>query len=89
MLSYAITIAFGLLVLSITMIACRLFIGPTTLDRLAALDALYLNSIALIILLGIHDGLKYYFEAALLIAMMGFVGTVAVTRFLLRGKIIE
>jgi multicomponent K+:H+ antiporter subunit F len=50
---------------------------------------MYINTIAIIILLGIHLGFELYFEAALLIAMMGFVGTVALSKFLLRGNIIE
>lgn len=67
----------------------RLFRGPDMPDRILALDTLYLNSIALLILLGLYLQSNLYFEAALLIAVMGFVGTVAVAKYLLRGNIIE
>jgi multicomponent K+:H+ antiporter subunit F len=63
--------------------------GPHAPDRILALDTLYINAIALLVLLGIHLASPLYFEAALLIALMGFVGTVALAKFLLRGDIIE
>jgi len=58
-------------------------------DRILALDTLYINAIALIVLLGIYLDSDLFFEAALLIAIMGFVGTVAIAKHLLRGDIIE
>lgn len=67
----------------------RLLIGPSTTDRILALDTLYINSIALIVLLGLFFKSTLYFEAALLIAMLGFVGTAALAKYLLRGDIIE
>ena len=67
----------------------RLLRGPSLPDRILALDTMYINSIALIILYGLLMGSPLYFEAALLIAMLGFVSTVAVCKFLLRGDIIE
>ena len=67
----------------------RLVVGPSVPDRILALDTMYINTIPLIILLGISMGTGLYFEAALLIAMLGFVSTVAVCRYLLHGDIIE
>lgn len=67
----------------------RLLIGPSVSDRILALDTLYINSIALIILYGIYSGGSLYFEAALLIAMLGFVSTSALCKYILRGDIIE
>ena len=67
----------------------RLVKGPSIPDRILALDTMYINSIALIILYGLSMGTELYFEAALLIAMLGFVSTVAVCKYLLRGDIIE
>lgn len=67
----------------------RLLIGPSTTDRILALDTLYINSIALIVMLGLYFKSTLYFEAALLIAMLGFVGTSALCKYLLRGDIIE
>lgn len=58
-------------------------------DRILALDTLYINAIALIILFGLLQGSPLYFEAALLIAVMGFVGTLALSKYLLRGDIME
>ncbi len=63
--------------------------GPTLPDRLLALDTMYINSIALLLCYGLYTATQLYFEAALLIAMLGFVSTVAVCKFLLRGDIIE
>lgn len=63
--------------------------GPAVADRLLALDTMYINSIALLLVYGIYATSQLYFEAALLIAMLGFVSTVAVCKFLLRGDIIE
>ena len=81
--------AIGAFALAILLSTWRLLRGPDLPDRILALDTLYINSIALLVLFGIHLGTAIYFEAALLIAMMGFVGTVAVTKYLLRGDIIE
>lgn len=67
----------------------RLFMGPDLPDRIIALDTLYINTIALLMLVGIHLGTAIYFEAALLIAMMGFVGTIALSKFVTRGSVIE
>ena len=67
----------------------RLAIGPDATDRLVALDTLYINAIVMLVLVGIEFGTLIFFEAALLIAMMGFVGTVTVAKYLRRGSIIE
>jgi multicomponent K+:H+ antiporter subunit F len=82
-------VAFTLVAVSLVLNLWRLVRGPSAPDRILALDTLYVNTIALLVLLGIHLGSNLYFEAALLIAMMGFVGTVALSKFLLRGDIIE
>lgn len=89
MLTLAIPIAFTLLGAAVALSVWRLLRGPSAPDRILALDTLYVNTIALLVLLGIHLGSALYFEAALLIAMMGFVGTVALCKYLLRGDIIE
>jgi multicomponent K+:H+ antiporter subunit F len=75
--------------LALVLTLARLIKGPDVPDRILALDTLYINAIALLVLLGIWLGSDLYFEAALLIAVMGFVGTVAVAKYLLRGDIIE
>jgi len=67
----------------------RLLKGPDAPDRVLALDTLYINAIGLIILLGITLGTRMYLESALLIAVMGFVGTVAMAKYLKRGSVIE
>ena len=69
--------------------AYRLLRGPSAPDRILALDTLYVNALALLVLLGIVLDTKLYFEAALVIALLGFVGTVSLARFVLRGDIIE
>ncbi len=67
----------------------RLVIGPGPGDRILALDTMVVNAIGLIVLLGVSQGTRIYFEVALIVAMLGFVSTVAYARFVLRGDIIE
>lgn len=89
MLSAAILVAFVCIAAALVLNFWRLFAGPTLPDRILALDTMTINTIALLVLLGIHQNLTEFFEAALLIAMMGFIGTVALCKYLLRGDIIE
>ena len=89
MIAIAIHIAFVLVSAALALNAWRLLKGPSAPDRILALDTLYINTIALLVLFGIHINNAVYFEAALLIALMGFVGTVAMCKYLLRGDIIE
>ncbi|NBC95131.1 MAG: K+/H+ antiporter subunit F [Deinococcus-Thermus bacterium] len=67
----------------------RVTSAPGVVDRILALDTMVINSIALLTLYGILQGTPIYFEVSLLIAMVGFVSTVAYCRFILRGNIIE
>lgn len=89
MLNAALVFAFACIGLALLLNLVRLVRGPDPADRILALDTMYINTIALLIVYGIHAGLGIFFEAALLIALMGFVGTVALAKFLLRGDIIE
>ena len=89
MLNGAITIAFALVSAAAALNFWRLLRGPSAPDRILALDTLYVNTIALLVLLGIRLSSALYFEVALLIALMGFVGTVALCKYLLRGDIVE
>jgi multicomponent K+:H+ antiporter subunit F len=89
MLSFAIPVTIGLIGLAMALNLWRLARGPGLPDRILALDTLGINTIALVMLIGIALGTADYFEAALIIAMMGFVGTVALCKFLLSGDIIE
>ena len=75
--------------LSLALCAWRLLRGPEAVDRALALDTMYINVVALVILLGMRWGTELYFEAALLIALLGFVSTVALARYLSRGDVIE
>lgn len=75
--------------LALAMNLWRLFKGPGVADRILALDTMVINVIGLIVLAGIARGSGTAFEAALLLAMVGFVGTVSYAKFLLRGDIIE
>ena len=89
MMNLALNIAFALVAAAFVLSFLQLLKGPDATDRILALDTLYINAIAILVLLGIHLASPLYFEAALLIALMGFVGTVALAKFLLRGDIIE
>ena len=89
MVSQAIDIAFALLGLSLAFSLVRLLRGPDLVDRILALDTLYVNSAAMLILYGLELGAARYYEAALLIAMLGFLTTVVLSKFLTRGDVIE
>ncbi|MFO7787454.1 MAG: K+/H+ antiporter subunit F [Halospina sp.] len=82
-------IALALFSLSLLLNLYRLLRGPDIIDRILALDTLNVNAIAVIVLGGIYMDSSLIFEAALLIALMGFVGTVAMTKYLVRGDVIE
>ena len=88
-MNIALIIAFGALTLGQLFAMIRLVRGPTVGDRILALDTMVIYAIGLIVLLGIAQGARIYFEVSLIIAMLGFVSTVAVARFVLRGDIIE
>lgn len=89
MLETVLEIAFVLVSIALGLSFVRLLKGPDIPDRILALDTLYINTIALLILFGLYLKSPLYFEAALLIAVMGFVGTVALSKYLLRGDIME
>jgi multicomponent K+:H+ antiporter subunit F len=89
MLTIAIPIAFALLTAAQLLNLYRLLKGPSLLDRILALDTMYIDAIAMFILLGVYFHSSVYFEAALIIAVMGFIGTVATSKFLMRGDILE
>ncbi len=89
MLETILPIAFAMLGISILLTFARLLKGPDLADRILALDTLYINAIALVVLLGLSLGSALFFEAALLIAVMGFVGTIGLSKYLLRGDIME
>lgn len=88
-LDTVVVVAMGVVIISLMLNLYRMAIGPRAIDRIFALDTMYINTIGLIVLLGIHMDTMLYFEAALLIAMMGFVGTVGLGKYFLRGDIIE
>lgn len=81
--------AIAALAVALALNAWRLLIGPSMPDRILALDTLYINALAMLILIGIQQNTAVFFEVALLVAMLGFVGTVVLSKFLLRGDIAE
>ena len=81
--------AIGALSLALLLAAWRLAIGPSLPDRILALDTLYINALALLMLLGMYYRTALYFEAALIIALLGFIGTVVLSKHLMRGDIAE
>ena len=87
-LSVVLPIVVALLALALALAAWRLLRGPTAPDRVLALDTLYIDALALLIALGVWLDTTLYFEVALLIGLLGFVGTVVVATFLLRGRIV-
>jgi multicomponent K+:H+ antiporter subunit F len=89
MLSGALAMAAVMLGCALLLSLWRLVIGPDATDRILALDTLSVNAAGLLVLFCIQAGSTLYFEVALLIAALGFIGTVALSKYLLRGDIIE
>ena len=88
-LIWSIFLAQILLVLAMTCAAFRVLRGPRAQDRVLGLDTLYVNATMLLLTFGIRTGSTLYFEAALIIALLGFVSTSALAKFLMRGEVIE
>jgi multicomponent K+:H+ antiporter subunit F len=88
-ITLALEFALGAVALASALCLWRLLRGPELTDRVLALDTLYINSVALTILLGLRLDTTLLFEAAVLVAMLGFVSTVALARFITRGDVIE
>jgi multicomponent K+:H+ antiporter subunit F len=88
-LSLALDLAVGAVSLAMLLCAWRLVRGPQSIDRVLAIDTLYINTVALVVLLGIRLQTALLFEAALIVAMLGFASTVALSRYLTRGDVIE
>jgi multicomponent K+:H+ antiporter subunit F len=88
-LGWSVTIAQVLLALAMACAAFRMLRGPRAQDRVLGLDTLSVNAMLLLLTLGIRSGSTHYFEAALIIVLLGFVTTAAFAKFLLRGEVIE
>ena len=88
-LALAITAAQIMLGLAMICATWRLLMGPRAQDRVLGLDTLYVNALLMLLTFGIQTGRTLYFESALVIALLGFVGTVALSKFLMRGEVIE
>ncbi|PRD65149.1 K+/H+ antiporter subunit F [Malikia granosa] len=89
LLSAASLFALACVLLAMLLCTLRLLIGPSAQDRVLALDTLSMCAMLLALLLGMRHGSDIYFDAALLIALLGFVSTIALAKFLLRGEVIE
>ena len=85
----AVTASQFLLGIAMSFAVYRLLRGPRAQDRVLALDTLYVNALMMMLIIGMRTGSTLYFEAALVIGMLGFVATVALAKFLLRGEVIE
>lgn len=88
-LQWALDFALAAVALAMALCGVRLLRGPSLPDRLLALDTLAVSAVALVVLLGLRWQTALLFDAALLIAMLGFVSTVAVARFITRGDVVE
>lgn len=89
LLNFSMLFVLVCVVLAMMLCGARLLIGPSAQDRALALDTLWMCGMLLALAMGIRYGSQVYFEIALLVALTGFVSTVALTKFLMRGEIIE
>jgi len=88
-LFWSLLVAQILLAIAMGIAAYRMIRGPRAQDRILSLDALYVNAMLLLLVFGIRTGSTLYFEIALVISLLGFVSTVALAKFLMRGEVIE
>ena len=88
-LFWSLSIAQVILALAMLAVVYRLIKGPRAQDRILALDTLYVNAMLMLVVFGIRAGTSLYFEVALIVSVMGCVGTVALAKFLMRGEVIE
>jgi multicomponent K+:H+ antiporter subunit F len=88
-LGFAVSFASLCVTLAMLFALARLFLGPSAQDRVLALDTFYVNGMLILLMLGIRSASTAYFDMALLIALFGFVGSMALGKFLLRGEVIE
>ena len=88
-LRFALAYAQIALILALALACWRMLRGPRAQDRVLGLDTLYINSMLLLLTYGIRVGSPIYFEAALIIGLLGFVSSVALAKFLMRGEVIE
>jgi multicomponent K+:H+ antiporter subunit F len=88
-LTWSVAAAQLLLGFAMACAAVRLVRGPRAQDRVVGFDTLYVSAMLLLLTFGIRTGSTLYFEAVLIVALLGFVGTVALAKFLLRGEVIE
>jgi multicomponent K+:H+ antiporter subunit F len=88
-LEWSIIVAQAALSLAMVCAGLRILRGPRAQDRILGLDTLYINAMLLLLTFGIRTGSTYYFDTALIIGLIGFVTTVALAKFLMRGEVIE
>lgn len=88
-LAWALSLAQVMLGLSMLCVTYRIVAGPRAQDRVLALDSLYVHAMLALLIFGMQTGRTLYFEAALIIALLGFASTLALAKFLMRGEVIE
>ncbi len=81
----------GLIALSIAVVLCfyRVMKGPSVPDRALALDTITTNFLGIILLMAIRLRSELYFEVVLVLAILGFLGTTALAKFIAKGVIID
>lgn len=89
LLAFSMDFILACVILAMLFCTVRLLLGPAAQDRVLALDTLWMCGMLLALALGIRFGSQIYFEAALLIALTGFVSTIALAKFLMRGEVVE
>lgn len=89
MIGWALDFAVVAIAVGMALTAWRLLAGPSSVDRVLAIDTLYINTVGLVILLGLRLSSDLLFEASLVIALLGFISTVALARFVARGDVME
>lgn len=86
---WAASFALGCFSIGLAIATLRLLRGPDISDRVLALDTMYVNGLLILLVLGVQFGVEVYFDIALLLALFGFVGSLAMAKFLVRGEVIE
>ena len=80
-LAYAINISFIMVILSLAIAFIRLARGPSLADRVVALDMMTVTIIAVCGVVAVGTGVFALLDVALVLALVGFLATVALARF--------
>lgn len=84
-------LAIALIFFTITVVIClyRVIKGPSLPDRVVALDMIGVNMLSMIAIISLLQNTTAYLEVILILGILSFIGTIAFSKYIERGVIIE